>query len=288
MSINALLIAAHGDNFVIGGSGTFAKWNKLSEKTKFTSIATGDVGSFTASGGELARLRKEEMIKCGDIIGTPSEVWNVHDCEIMYTLELRTKCLEEIRKFGADIVITSRGCEYNADCRTTGQLVTDACTMAILPNHAMLTPPLKKTPILLYKWDNVKHPVPFRADIVVSVDDVIEQIVDAAIAHESMAYEWIPKLTNNGEYAYYSSDACINSSYCYGEVADMSGSEKRDWYAKTQMYPFFENIANIYRKELIQKYGHKKGSAIKYAEAFEIALSCRIPTKDEIDKMFPF
>jgi len=271
MSFNALLIAAHGDDFVFGGGGTFSKWNKLSRKTKFTCMAVGDVGSFTASGGELARLRKDEMIKCGDIIGTPSEVWNVHDCEVMYTLELRMKCIEEIRNFGADIVVTTRGYDYNPDCRFAGQLAADACTMAILPNHVMLTPALKKTPILLFKWDNVPHPVPFKADIVVSVDDVIDQLVDAAVAHESMAFGWA---------------AIFND--CYDEVSAMNESEKRNWYATTQIYPYFENIANVHRNELIEKYGPVKGNAVKYAEAFEISKACRMPTEDELAKIFPF
>jgi hypothetical protein len=46
--------------------------------------------------------------------------------------------------------------------------------------------------------------------------------------------------------------------------------------------------ANKFRDTLVQLYGEERGKAVKYAEAFEICEYGRQPTREEIQKLFPF
>ena len=48
------------------------------------------------------------------------------------------------------------------------------------------------------------------------------------------------------------------------------------------------SIANNYREELVKRYGPEKGKAVKFAEAFEICEYGTRPSKEEIEKLFPF
>jgi hypothetical protein len=46
-------------------------------------------------------------------------------------------------------------------------------------------------------------------------------------------------------------------------------------------------VADSYRDALIERYGPDRGKAIKYAEAFEICEYGRVPTEQEIRRLFP-
>ena len=78
------------------------------------------------------------------------------------------------------------------DHRNTGILMQDAAYMVIVPNIVPETPPLKKNPIFLYVEDRFKKPYPFRKDISVIIDEVIDQKIEALAAHESQMFEWLP------------------------------------------------------------------------------------------------
>ena len=47
-------------------------------------------------------------------------------------------------------------------------------------------------------------------------------------------------------------------------------------------------VADRFRDKLIELYGKKKGSKIKYAEAFELCEYGRRPQAEELKKLFPF
>ena len=51
------------------------------------------------------------------------------------------------------------------------------------------TPHMKKSPVFLYSADRFQTPRPFRADIVVAIDGVIERKVDAIARIESQFIE---------------------------------------------------------------------------------------------------
>ena len=57
----------------------------------------------------------------------------------------------------------------------------DASYMVIVPSLVSDTPPLARNPVFLYYSDRFTRPQPFRADIVVSIDDVFEKKMNAEL-----------------------------------------------------------------------------------------------------------
>ena len=58
-------------------------------------------------------------------------------------------------------------------------------TWLAMPPPLLAVPPLKKNPIFLYSYDRFQKPTPFQADIVVSIDSVIDKKVEALALIES-------------------------------------------------------------------------------------------------------
>ena len=64
--------------------------------------------------------------------------------------------------------------------------------MVVVPNVTPDTPPLRKNPVFLYSYDHFQRPNPFRPDVAVAIDSVIEKKITALDAHVSQVYEWLP------------------------------------------------------------------------------------------------
>ena len=86
--------------------------------------------------------------------------------------------------------------DYHPDHRYTGVLVQDAAYMVVVPNIASDTPALRKNPVFMYFEDGFQKPAPFRPDVAVSIDDVIDKKLDMMDAHVSQMYEWLPWVAN--------------------------------------------------------------------------------------------
>jgi LmbE family N-acetylglucosaminyl deacetylase len=91
-----------------------------------------------------------------------------------------------------DLVLTHRPNDYHPDHRYTSQLVADATYLVTVPSIASDVPALKRDPIVGYLSDRFTRPVPFRPDVVVPIDAVVEDVVDALAYHASQFYEWLP------------------------------------------------------------------------------------------------
>ena len=64
--------------------------------------------------------------------------------------------------------------------------------MVVVPNVCPDTPPLRKNPVFLYFQDRFQKPNPFRPDVVVAIDDVLDTKIERLDAHVSQFYEWLP------------------------------------------------------------------------------------------------
>lgn len=71
----------------------------------------------------LAKRRMAEAKEAGRRFGVEYTVMDIHDGELMPTLENRLKVIREIRNWKADIVITHRPDDYHPDHRYTSILV---------------------------------------------------------------------------------------------------------------------------------------------------------------------
>ena len=127
------------------------------------------------------------------------------------------------------------------------------------------TEALRKNPIFIYYMDRFQKPAPFRADVVVGIEDVFDTKLNAMDAHTSQFYEWLP-------YVAHTSD----------EVP-ADPKERKAWLSKWRM----SRVSPELRAALEKRYGKEKGSAIQKYEAFELCEYGRQPTMEELNEIFP-
>src|SRR5262245_28925948 len=187
--LRVIAFGAHPDDCEIKVGGTAAKWAALGHHVKFVSVTNGDIGHFQMAGGPLAKRRTAEVERAAQILGIATQVLDLHDGELEPTLPNRRTITRLIREWGADVVLSHRPNDYHPDHRYTGILVQDAAYMVTVPFFCPDTPYLKKNPTFLYYSDRFERPNPFRADVVVNIDDVLEKKLDALDVLESQFLE---------------------------------------------------------------------------------------------------
>ena len=169
----------------------------LGHNVIMVSLTNGDAGHQSIPSDQLAKIRREEARRAGEVIGVKYITLDNHDGQLMPTYENRLQVIRLIREQKADIVIFPRPYDYHPDHRYTGALVLDAAYMVTVPRILPEVPFLEKNPMFLFMSDGFIHPEPFKADICVPIDDVIEKKIDMYHQHTSQMYEWLP--FNRGE-----------------------------------------------------------------------------------------
>src|SRR5690625_4533665 len=99
---------ARPDYCEIYSGGVACMWVAQGHAFKCVSMTNGDIGHFGMSGGELALRRMQEVQNAADVLGITTNVFDIHDGELMPTLENRKKVVREIRDWQADIVMVHR------------------------------------------------------------------------------------------------------------------------------------------------------------------------------------
>ena len=264
--LRVVIFGAHPDDPDKAG-GTACKWALLGYDVLMVSVTNGDAGHQTIKPKELAKIRREEARKAGEVIGVRYITLNNHDGQLMPTYENRLQIIRIIREQKADIVICPRPYDYHPDHRYTGVLVLDAAYMVTVPTILPKVPIVEKNPLFLFMSDGFIHPEPFKADVCVDIDDVIEKKMDMYHQHKTQMYEWLP--------------------YNRGTLSQVPASEaeRRAWLGETRKKAF---EANPYREKLIELYGPQRGSAIRYCEAFQDSGYGAKLTKENISYYFPF
>ena len=270
--LRIICFGAHPDDAEYKSGGTAALWAQLGHHVKLVSVTNGDIGHWSMAGGPLATRRAAESAKVAERLGVTSEVLDIHDGELMPTLENRRKITELIRQWNADIVISHRPWDYHPDHRYTGVLVQDAAYMVTVPFFCPTTEPLKKNPVFLYSSDGFQKPYPFEADIAVDVDSVFEKKVDALTALVSQTFE----------------GGALGSAEKMAAAPPESKPELRREWLRQKWDRRQSGEAKRFRGGLVKWYGEERADKIKYAEAFEICEYGRQPTDDEIRALFPF
>jgi LmbE family N-acetylglucosaminyl deacetylase len=268
--LRIIVFGAHPDDAELKAGGTAAKWAKLGHEVKMVSVTNGDIGHWRSAGGPLARRRTEEVQKAARILGIHTEVLDIHDGELLPSLENRRAITRLIREWRADIVMSHRPNDYHPDHRYTGVLVQDAAYMVTVPFFCPDTPPLKSNPVFLFYPDNFLKPNVFQPDLAVSIDKVIEKKLDALDMLESQFYEG----GANG-----SADLL---------PSDPAKQQDRRRQVRAAFANRSQTVAQRYRATLADWYGKEQADKVQFAEAFEICEYGRRPNKTELAKLFPF
>ena len=265
--LRIIAFGAHPDDCDIRAGGTAARWAALGHQVKFVAVTNGDAGHQTEGGGALARRRRLEAQEAGRRLGIAEyETLDNHDGELVPSVAVRQQVIRRIRQWNADIVLAPRPNDYHPDHRYTGVLVQDAAYMVVVPNVCPDTPPLRKNPVFLYFQDGFQRPNPFRPDVVVSIDDVLDRKVKGLDAHTSQVYEWLPWVAGQLE----------------NVPADPAA--RLEWLRKMRSG---EPLSEPLREALRKWYGPRSDS-IRNVEAFEVCEYGRQPTRDDLKRLFPF
>jgi len=271
--LHIIVFGAHPDDCELRAGGVAALWAAQGHKVKFVSLTNGDIGHATMAGGPLAKRRTEEVKKAATVLGIETEVLDNHDGELMPTLENRKVLVRLIRQWKADIVIGHRPNDYHPDHRYTGILMQDAAFMVTVAHFCPDVPQLAKNPAFLYLVDNFQKPQPFKPDVVVGIDDVLEKKANALWCIESQ----IESLWATG-----------NFEKVVPVPQEPAAREQRRQEVFKRFAARDEAIANKYRDKLIELHGQEKGQKIRCAEAFEMCEYGRQPSPAEIKQLFPF
>src|SRR5438874_932234 len=268
--LRIICFGAHPDDCELQAAGVAAMWAAKGHKVKFVSVTNGDIGHWREAGGPLALRRKTEVEAAATILGITTEVLDIHDGELLPTLDNRRAITRLIREWKADMVMGPRPNDYHPDHRYTGVLVQDAAYMVTVPFFCPDVPPLKDNPVFLYYPDSFQKPNPFQPEVAVSIDSVIEKKLDALGVIVSQFYEG----GANGSADLLPADP---------QKQKERHQQVRDGFARRN-----QSIADRFRAKLEEWYGKDRAGKIKYAEAFEICEYGRRPDKAELAKLFPF
>ncbi len=268
--LRILCFGAHPDDAEYKAGGVAAKWAALEHHVKFVSVTNGDIGHWQSAGGPLAGRRTAEVKNAAKILGIETEVLDIHDGELLPTLENRRAITRLIRNWRADVVMSHRPNDYHPDHRYTGVLVQDAAFMVTVPFFCPDTPPLATNPAFFYFSDGFQKPNPFTPDVIVSIDDVFDKKINAVHALPSQVYE---------------GGASGSEAFVKAIPTDEAG--RRAW-AIEHHGARYAAVADRFRDALVKWYGRERASGVKYAEAFEICEYGRRPTAEELKKLFPF
>jgi LmbE family N-acetylglucosaminyl deacetylase len=264
--LNIIAFGAHPDDCDQRAGGVAAKYAALGHRVRFVSVTNGDAGHQTEGGGALAARRRAEAKEAGRRIGVEYITLDNHDGELLPTLKPREDIIRQIRQWNADLVLAPRPNDYHPDHRYTGVLVQDAAYMVVVPNVAPDTPALRKNPVFMYFQDNFQRPNPFRPDVAVSIDDVIDKKYDMLDAHVSQFYEWLPWVAGSLD-----------------KVPKGEADRKR-WLRENRRW----QPSAAVRETLGKWYGPERAKTIQAAEAFEICEYGTRPDEAMLPKLFPF
>jgi N-acetylglucosamine malate deacetylase 1 len=270
-TLHIIVFGAHPDDCELKVGGMAARWAAQGHKVKFVSTTNGDIGHAVMAGGPLAKRRTAEVQESAHVLGIESQVLDIHDGELMPTLENRKIFIKLIREWKADIVISHRPNDYHPDHRYTGILMQDAAFMVTVTNFCPDVPQLAKNPVFLYMSDNFQKPNPFDPSIVVPIDDVFEQKMKAIWKLESQ----IESLWATGNF-----EAVVPIPQ------DPVGREKRFQELVDRQARRDGGIAEKFRIKLIDLVGKDKAANVKCAEAFELCEYGRQPNMEELKKLF--
>ena len=268
--LRVICFGAHPDDCELKAGGVAAMWAAQGHHVKFVSVTNGDIGHWRDAGGPLARRRKAEVERCAKLLGIATEVLDIHDGELLPTLENRRTVTRLIREWKADVVMSHRPNDYHPDHRYTGVLVQDSAYMVAVPHFCPDVPPLKSNPVFLFYSDGFQKPNPFQADIAVSIDPVIEKKLDALDLLESQFYE----------------RGALGSAALIPTDSQKQADRRKE--VRAGMAARSQAVAQRYRDKLAEWYGKEKAEKVGHAEVFEICEYGRRPDKKEVRRLFPF
>src|SRR4026209_1231280 len=103
--LRIICFGAHPDDCELQAGGVGAMWAAKGHHVNLVSVTNGDIGHWRDEGGPLAVRRKTEVVAAAKRLGVITEVLDIHDGELLPTVENRRTLTRLIREWRADIVM---------------------------------------------------------------------------------------------------------------------------------------------------------------------------------------
>jgi LmbE family N-acetylglucosaminyl deacetylase len=236
---------------------------------RFLAVTDGTAGHQEQGGATLARRRQSEAKKAAAVVGADTVILTNPDGSLMPLLPQRLELLRELRLFAPDVIATHRVNDYHPDHRYTGTLVQDAWFSIRAPNVLPGVDIPAHEPTVLYMSDQFTRPRELQPNLIFDIDAVIDQKLEAMIAHSSQVEEWLPWM---GGY----------------EPEIVPDPEARRTFLLKHAALGSRAEAGRFRHALVQKYGATKGAKVEYAEAFEISEFSAPLGAERAGQLFPY
>lgn len=262
-----MVIGAHPDDADIFCGGLALRFIDRGFKVKFVSMTDGRMGHHIYSPDETAKVRRKETLEAARRMKLDGyDIYSYPDCGLFPTDDARKNVARKIREYQPDYIITHRTCDYHADHRATGQLVTDACYLLGVPHWCPEVPAQRHRPVIFYMTDAFTNPRPIRPDLMFDVDNYIERLCDGLDAQGSQIYEWLPWDSGREK--------------TVAALGDRSDIKARNEYINR--YTFGRKRADAKRFAEVWKEKHPDRPVPKNLEVYEISEYGRRPSKAEL------
>ncbi len=262
-----MVIGAHPDDADIFCGGLALRLIDRGFKVKFVSMTDGRMGHHIYSPDETAKVRRKETLEAARRMKLDGyDIYGYPDCGLFPTDDARKNVARKIREYQPDYIITHRTCDYHADHRATGQLVTDACYLLGVPHWCPEVPAQRHRPVIFYMTDAFSNPRPIRPDLMFDVDNYNERLCDGLDAQGSQIYEWLPWDSGREK--------------TVAQLGDRSDLKKRNEYI--DRYTFGRKRADAKRFAEVWKEKNPKTPLPKNLEVYEISEYGRRPSKAEL------
>jgi len=262
-----MFLGAHPDDADFQMGATAHKVCKAGGQAVMVSCCNGNKGHQWMSSTALAARRYAETQASAKVLGVDKYlVLGYNDCEIEATMRFRDQLTRLIRQEAPNMLVTHRCSDYHADHRAVALAVRDAAYLIGVPLYCPETPVPEQLPFFLYGGDGFSEPRPFRADLMVSDDDVLDVLLEAWACHASQEFEWLPP-----EHGF---DPAV-------DIPPASDHAGRLAFIRDKMMPGRPTgNGRRHRQELDAAWG---GKGPKYAEVFELSEYGRPPEPKEIE-----
>lgn len=288
--LRVMMIGPHPDDCEFRCGGTALNYVRAGHTVKFLSTLDGSGGHHIMNSADTAARRYRETQALARYAGITYDVWDIPDCQLMADLETRKRMVRTIRAFDPDILFCCRPNDYHADHRNCSLLVQDAAYLLIVPNFCPEVPAMKRMPVVMYFSDRFQNP-PFRADVVVGIDQVLDQKFEMFNFHVSQVYEWLPYTA--GTLDQIPEDPGQRLVWLHGKPVPRQGRP----LSVEELAPYHTHShdehrealpAAQYRDLLIARYGKQTADTIHFAEAFQLCEYGRPLTPELERELFPF
>ena len=180
--LRIIFFGAHPDDCEYTRRGRRDEVGRAGHHVKLVSATNGDIGHWQMAGGPLASAgAKPKSMEVGRMLGITTEVLDIHDGEFLPTLENRRTFTRLIREWNADIVISQPAQRLSSrpplHVHPRAGLGLYGHGSVLLPRHSVP----QEEPRVLLRVGSFQKPNPFKADVAVGIDEVIEPTLDALL-----------------------------------------------------------------------------------------------------------